>query len=290
MPAKRKRTKWTPHMVGRMGVLRARGLSGQQIIEYMQRRYLGVSPTTITDYLGRIFGGKKTREEVLQAFDEWKESYKRQVKAAKEQRKEALKKAWAATAQLTFEQSMARRKKQSKAKKDEWAALPENEKRARIKRMRDGLAGMTPEQWSAKSRKSKVTQLARLTREQRGAIIKKGWITRKQRLVKGILYVKELPVLIQDPEEIRGLFEQHRKLVKQLAERYERREDYEDVLGETNAAAIEAITKWDRKIGLEKLIADTVSLRLIKYFGKQKVISARERLIEDLDEIMAREK
>jgi hypothetical protein len=65
----RKNTRWTPLMIARLGVMRKRHYTYEEIVQQMQRRYPGMSEATILGYASRIFIGPRS---IRESFSKWR--------------------------------------------------------------------------------------------------------------------------------------------------------------------------------------------------------------------------
>jgi hypothetical protein len=198
------------------------------------------------------------------------------------------KKAWA---EMAPEKKEKIKKEISARQRKYWSAMTSEERSAIIRRIwnsmpaekrrersRKGWTKLTPEQ-----RHERALQMAAgISSTKRSARMKKAHKTRRTKLLKDVLYVDELPKLkILTPSEVNQKFGELEPLLVELATKFRKRPDYEQVQSEIHFATILALAKWDRQVSLEKLVQDSVKLQLIRYFAGAKRERRNRTFFED---------
>ena len=124
------------------------------------------------------------------------------------------------------------------------------------------------------------------TAEQRSERARKASVSRRNNLVKGISYIENLPRAdVLSERETADKFRELSTLINPIVGKFRRRGDFEDIKGVVNLAVFEALARWDGKTVLEKLVADSIKLHLIDYFGNLKKWNINEIPFEDINTI-----
>ena len=179
-----------------------------------------------------------------------------------------------AAAALTPEQRCERAKHGLEA----IAAMPPDKKSARGRKT---AASLTPEGRSARSQKGADS----LTREQRRARSLKAAASKRKNLLGEAGYVGKLPVLnLLSETERNSLYEKNLSVVNEAVRKFKKRPDFRDIQGTANLASLVALTKWDRKADLPKLIRAQIKYDLIVYFSKEKGHRLTPLLMKELQE------
>ena len=136
----------------------------------------------------------------------------------------------------------------------------------RSERAKRGAAALSPEQRSERARKASVS--------------------RRNNLVKDISYIENLPrVDVLSERETADKFRELSTLINPIVGKFRRRGDFEDIKGVVNLAVFEALARWDGKTVLEKLVADSIKLHLIDYFGNLKKWNINEIPFADINSV-----
>ena len=229
----------------------AKGFDRKKIAATFSEKYGGNERTTF-NYLNKYFPKNLTPENALWA-------YRHAVKTA-EQRSE-------------------------RAKRGAAALSPEQ----RSERAKRAAAALSPEQRSERARKigeSVKRAAAALSPEQRSERARKASVSRRNNLVKDISYIENLPrVDVLSERETADKFRELSTLINPIVGKFRRRGDFEDIKGVVNLAVFEALARWDGKTVLEKLVADSIKLHLIDYFGNLKKWNINEIPFADINSV-----
>ena len=152
----------------------------------------------------------------------------------------------------------------------------------RSERARKREAALSPEQRSERAKRA----AAALSPEQRSERARKASVSRRNNLVKDISYIENLPrVDVLSERETADKFRELSTLINPIVGKFRRRGDFEDIKGVVNLAVFEALARWDGKTVLEKLVADSIKLHLIDYFGNLKKWNINEIPFADINSV-----
>ncbi len=99
----------------------------------------------------------------------------------------------------------------------------------------------------------------------------KGAASRRANVFGESRRVEYLPVLnLLSKTERNNLYEKHVKIIDESVRRFRGRTDFGDVQGTADLAFFVALSKWDKKADLPKLIKDQIKYDLIGYFSAEK--------------------
>ena len=151
--------------------------------------------------------------------------------------------------------------------------------KARMKKLskeeRKELAGKAAKAfWQSRS-------LEEISRIQKRRGIKSGK-KRRQKKFGNLAYVEKLPSVRRwRKKDMEKMLKRFEKLINGFVQKYENNYYFEEIRSEIYFGFVVALSKWNGKIKLGKLIEDSISLGLIRYFSRLKGFKAIERDIEN---------
>lgn len=147
------------------------------------------------------------------------------------------------------------------------AAMSFKKKRARSLK---GAASMSLKQRLDRGRKVSAAKAA-LPLKEKERIALKAAVSRRKSLFGEALRVEGLPVLnLLSAAERNALYEKHFGMIDEALKRFRARRDFDEIQGIADLAFFVALTKWDKKMDLEKLVRDHITHDLIVYFSGEK--------------------